>query len=389
MQTAFTTASSAQASLRGRQQVSTQGSSAREYGIGAQVDDAASYGFMRSAAAVAALGAATTLSVRRSARSRRTACAADAGDRPALRLFSPAKINLFLRIVRKRPDGYHDLASLFHAVAFGDTLDLELLPEDAKQDEFTCNMPGVPVDDSNLVIRAFKLFRDRSGVQRFFKANLVKTIPAQAGMGGGSSNAATAFFGANALCGNPATNDDLIKWTEDPVIGSDATFFLSEGTAYCTGRGEIITPQAPLPGTDSKVVTLVKPRAGLSTPKVFKAFDISGVDKTDPEDLLTTFKEKGVAHSSWINDLEKPAFEVDPKLGELKDFLKSADWGFESVMMSGSGSTIFCIGAPAGGKEALMAAAKEKGFDLEGVWQTRLLRRNGAEDKWYDMPAEA
>lgn len=306
-----------------------------------------------------------------------------------MKLFSPAKINLFLRIVRKRPDGYHDLASLFHAVAFGDTLDLELLPEDATSDEFTCNMPGVPVDDSNLVIRAFKLFRERSGVQRYFKANLVKTIPAQAGMGGGSSNAAAAFFGANKLCGSPASTEDLIKWTEDPVIGSDATFFLSEGTAYCTGRGEIITPQAPLAGASGKVVTLVKPRAGLSTPKVFKAFDISGVDKTDPEDLLATFKSKGVDHDCWVNDLEKPAFEVDPKLGELKEFLKGDEFGFEAVMMSGSGSTIFCIGAPAGGRDALMEAAKARGFDLEGVWQTQLLRRNGAEDQWYEFPVGA
>lgn len=116
-------------------------------------------------------------------------------------LFSPAKVNLFLRIVGRRPDGYHDLASLFHTVSFGDTLDMEVLPETATHDTLECNLPGVPVDDSNLVIRALNLFRKKAGLNTFFSVRLQKNTPAQAGMGGGSSNAATAFFGANKLCG--------------------------------------------------------------------------------------------------------------------------------------------------------------------------------------------
>mmetsp|Transcript_26616 Transcript_26616/g.58452 ORF Transcript_26616/g.58452 Transcript_26616/m.58452 type:complete len:408 (+) Transcript_26616:57-1280(+) len=301
-----------------------------------------------------------------------------------LELFSPAKINLFLRIVRRRPDGYHDLASLFQAVAFGDTLELELLPESAESDLLECNLPGVPVDESNLVIRAFNLFRKMSGVQRFFRAQLRKRIPAQAGMGGGSSNAAAAFFGANELCGRPGSPEDLIRWTEDPVIGSDATFFLSEGTAYCTGRGEIITPVAPLPVPKDLAVVLVKPRTGLSTPKVFKALDISAVSPLDPEDLLQKFQTEGVAHKDFVNDLEPPAFEVCPELGELKDFLSDPKWGFQAVMMSGSGTTIFGIGAPTGGLTGLEAAVRES-FDIEGVWQTTLMRRPSPQE-WYTAP---
>lgn len=321
-----------------------------------------------------------------SVRGRRTLKATASSDitGASVHLFSPAKINLFLRILRRRPDNYHDLASLFHTVAFGDTMDLTVLPTTAERDELECNLEGVPVDESNLVIRALKLFRERSGVQRFFHVRLEKAIPAQAGMGGGSSNAATAFFGANALCGSPASAADLLQWGDDPVIGSDATFFLSEGTAYCTGRGEIVTPVAPLPVAPGMSVYLVKPRYGLSTPKVFKALDLSALSPVDPEELLSTFQEKGVEHSSWVNDLEAPAFEVCPELGELKKFLADDKWGFTAVLMSGSGTTIYCIGEPQGGSADFESAVRER-FDIEGIWQTQLMHRASA-DEWYAAP---
>ena len=126
-------------------------------------------------------------------------------------LFSPCKINLFLRIIRKREDGFHDLASLFQAVGFGDTLELKPIEDngDATKDEFTCNMPGVPVDSSNLVLRALELMREKTGVKKYFKTNLIKECPAQAGLGGGSANAATAMWGANELMGNPASLEEV------------------------------------------------------------------------------------------------------------------------------------------------------------------------------------
>lgn len=138
-----------------------------------------------------------------------------------LTLFSPCKINLFLRIIRKRQDGYHDLASLFQAIGFGDTLELTPLGRPAaaaaaaatavEQDEFECNMPGVPVDPSNLVLRALTLMREKTDTHQhlFFKANLIKSVPAQAGLGGGSANAATAMYGANELMGRPATLEQV------------------------------------------------------------------------------------------------------------------------------------------------------------------------------------
>jgi len=124
-------------------------------------------------------------------------------------LFSPCKINLFLRIIRKRPDGFHDLASLFQAVGFGDTLELTLLDDESTQDEFTCNMEGVPTDSTNLVLRALELMREKTGVRKYFQANLIKQVPAQAGLGGGSANAATAMWGANELMEKPASLEEV------------------------------------------------------------------------------------------------------------------------------------------------------------------------------------
>jgi 4-diphosphocytidyl-2-C-methyl-D-erythritol kinase len=129
-------------------------------------------------------------------------------------LFSPCKINLFLRILRKRPDGYHDLASLFQAIGFGDTLELTTLDENASKDEFTCNMEGVPTDSSNLVLRGLELMREKTGVKKYFKANLVKQVPAQAGLGGGSANAATAMWGANELMQKPASLEEVSRYVE-------------------------------------------------------------------------------------------------------------------------------------------------------------------------------
>lgn len=130
-----------------------------------------------------------------------------------LSLFSPCKINLFLRIIRKREDGFHDLASLFQTIGFGDMLHLSLLDEEGEnndQDIFECNMEGVPTDKSNLVIRALDLVRTKTGNEdKFFKANLVKQVPAQAGLGGGSGNAAAAMWGANQLLGNPASLEEV------------------------------------------------------------------------------------------------------------------------------------------------------------------------------------
>ena len=303
-----------------------------------------------------------------------------------LSLFSPCKINLFLRIIRKRPDGFHDLASLFQAVGFGDTLELTRLSDpDATQDTFSCNMPGVPVDSSNLVIRALQLMREKTSIPVYFHANLIKQVPAQAGLGGGSANAATALWGANQLMGNPASVDDLIQWSG--ALGSDITFFLSRGTAYCTGRGEIMTPIDP-PLKSGTKVCLVKPTSiGLSTPAVFKALDYDELSSMDPEQTLSAFTRDQpdmheVSDEYFINDLEPPAFRVVPALLDIKNAL--LDHGFDHVMMSGSGSTIFCLGEPRDADKFQKEFIDDNRHDVNVFRSEFISRREG---EWYETLA--
>lgn len=237
-------------------------------------------------------------------------------------------------------------------------------------------MEGVPTDKSNLVIRALDLVRSKTGNEdKFFKSNLVKKVPAQAGLGGGSGNAAAAMWGANELLGRPASLEELVDWSGD--LGSDITFFLSEGTAYCTGRGEIMTPVAPL--EDGTKVCIVKPDIGLSTPAVFKALKYDELSDINPEELLSRFMERGAVDAgvdAYVNDLEQPAFDCLPELGALKEELKIVE-GFDHVMMSGSGTSIFCIGEPKdsdgfvkefGQREGLNVFFSEFMSRKEGVW---------------------
>lgn len=118
-------------------------------------------------------------------------------------LRSPCKLNLFLRILGRRTTGFHDLASLFQAISFSDYMHFSRLPKDATCDEMTCSDATLAVDNSNLVIKALNLMRQKTGVQQFFKVFLDKKVPMQAGLGGGSGNAATAMHAFNTLCGLP------------------------------------------------------------------------------------------------------------------------------------------------------------------------------------------
>jgi 4-diphosphocytidyl-2-C-methyl-D-erythritol kinase len=246
-----------------------------------------------------------------------------------LSLASPAKLNLFLKVLRRRPDGFHDLASLFQAISLHDLLHVGL----ADQDALTCDVAGVPTDRTNLIVKAAELFRQKTGLQAYVNVHLEKRIPMEAGLGGGSSNAATTLWALNELTGRPAPLQQLQTWAGD--IGSDVAFFLSEGTAYCTGRGECLMPLPPLAARE---LTLVKPPEGLSTPSVFKALNVSQLPENDPQSSLESWAR---GQPICFNDLEYPAFRLMPALQTLKQTLRQS---FETVLMSGSGTSFFCLG---------------------------------------------
>ncbi|MBT7461660.1 MAG: 4-(cytidine 5'-diphospho)-2-C-methyl-D-erythritol kinase, partial [Waddliaceae bacterium] len=158
-----------------------------------------------------------------------------------LKLSSPAKVNLFLKVVRRRDDGFHDIVSLFQTISLEDRLTFSF----SEKDKVSCSDPSIPTDGRNLVNKARDLFRKKTGTDATFDIAIEKNIPAEAGLGGGSSNAATTLWALNTLAGNPATHDELREWASE--LGSDVAFFLSHGTALCTGRGEKIKELPPLP----------------------------------------------------------------------------------------------------------------------------------------------
>ncbi|KAA6429149.1 MAG: 4-diphosphocytidyl-2-C-methyl-D-erythritol kinase [Trebouxia sp. A1-2] len=275
-------------------------------------------------------------------RARGTAATRSQSSQEPLTLFSPSKVNLFLRIIRRRPDGFHDLASLFHVIDLGDTMTFSTIPGQA--DSLTCDMEGVPTDASNLVIKALNLFRRHTGIDHFFQVHLEKIVPHGAGLGGGSANAATTLWAANELAGRPATNQQLLEWSGE--IGSDVSIFFSNGAAYCTGRGEVVEDVEPPLPLDTPLL-LVKPVVGLATPEIFKLLDLSKCSKADPKELLQQMKHAGrLTQDMCVNDLERPAFARLPELQELKAKLQNdCDNRFSAVFMTGSGSTMVGVGS--------------------------------------------
>lgn len=231
---------------------------------------------------------------------------------------SPAKLNLNFQVLYKREDGYHEIASLYQAIDLFDRLFFSL----SARDELTCSGIQIPTDHSNLIVQALTLFRTVCTVPPL-KIHIEKKIPTQAGLGGGSSNAATTLFAINELLNQPLSKKQLIELASQ--IGSDVSFFFSSGTALCTGRGEIFEDQvlsAPLKGY------LAKPHFGLCTKTVYQSVKI-----TQPH-------QRG----EFFNDLEAAAFTVEPQLAKIKRTLLSM---FKQVVMTGSGSAFFCLeGAP-------------------------------------------
>jgi 4-diphosphocytidyl-2-C-methyl-D-erythritol kinase len=242
---------------------------------------------------------------------------------------SPAKINLFLEIKYKREDGYHEMESLMLKVGLYDQL--SVIEKSDGESELRCEMAGVPLDESNLIFKALRLYEKKTGWVRPWRMVLDKKIPSGAGLAGGSGNAAAMLWILNALCPRPVTFRDLENMAGE--IGSDIPFFLyQENAARVSGRGERVQAETY---TERPWVVLVKPGFGVPTAWAYqqwKAFDDKGgssVEQSTPWGVLR-------------NDLEGPVFQKYIMLPVLKDFLQKLE-GVDGVMMSGSGSTIFAL----------------------------------------------
>ena len=244
---------------------------------------------------------------------------------------SPAKINLWLRVLGKRNDGFHEVQTRLCRLALGDTVEVEHRGKGTQVD-LTCSDPAVPLDESNLAMKALRAFENRTGKQSSWRLHLEKKIPAGAGLGGGSSNAATVLRACNELTGKSLSQTQLIELGAQ--IGSDVPcFLLDTPAADGAGRGEQVTPaefpwQLPL--------VLIKPPFPIPTPWAYKRWAGS---KEIPGIL---YAPQLCEWGAMVNDLERPVFEKFILLPTLKMWLLEQG-EVRAALMSGSGSTMFAI----------------------------------------------
>jgi 4-diphosphocytidyl-2-C-methyl-D-erythritol kinase len=249
-----------------------------------------------------------------------------------------AKINLSLRVLGRRADGYHELRTVFQTISLRDELTFEATGVGGV--ELLCSAPDIPTDESNLVLRAAEALRERFGVRRGARVRLEKRIPAGGGLGGGSSDAASALVGLTRLWGVETDSKELTEI--GARLGADVPFFLTGGTALGTGTGAEITPLKDLP---RKALVVATPGVRVSTAEAFGALGVTALTKAGSAVMLPISRAEAEFHDSLCevmsNDFEPSVFRLFPDIGRARDALKGA--GAECAMLSGSGSSVFGV----------------------------------------------
>lgn len=251
---------------------------------------------------------------------------------------APAKVNLRLRVLAREVSGYHQLETLFCALELADTLEIERAGRGIDLEVEGARL-GPPED--NLVFRAARAFYDTTGIEPGVRIVLRKRIPSGAGMGGGSSDAASTLLALDALYDAPVGRAELLRI--GAALGSDVPFFLcGSPLAFAWGRGERLLTLPPLP---RRPVLVAAPDFSISTPDAFRALD-SYVEENDAG--LESYALEGAALVSWreiaalgVNDFEPPTFARFPQLRRVRDALLAA--GADLALLSGSGAALFAV----------------------------------------------
>jgi 4-diphosphocytidyl-2-C-methyl-D-erythritol kinase len=257
------------------------------------------------------------------------------GGAAALSLRAPAKVNLFLEVVGKRADGFHAVNTLMLAVSLVDSLDFALDGDD--EIELTCSDPALDAGPENLVMRAAELLRRHTGCRAGARIRLTKRIPMQAGLGGGSSDAATTLVGLNRLWGLGLRVEELAVLAA--TLGSDVAFFLHPPVAWCTGRGEEVSPR---PIGRSLHFVLVCPAFGLATAEVYRGVEVPAAPRNGAA-IQAALADGDVAELGRLlhNRLQEPATRLRPDLTAL--LARLAATRPAGCLLSGSGSAIFAL----------------------------------------------
>jgi len=245
---------------------------------------------------------------------------------------SPAKVNLYLRVIRRREDGYHDILSLMQRISLCDEL------------TFSPNRSGIvvhcpdttlPEDEGNIVYRAAAAFFSRIGRSSGVEITVRKRIPIAAGLGGGSSNAATTLMTLNEMYGLPLTRHELMKI--GTVLGADVPFFILGKTAWASGIGDRFSESSILP---TFWFVLINPGFEISTKLVYQRLNL-GLTKQGINYSIPRFSTQEDLIGGLTNDLETVTVKLHPILDEIKTLLLAS--GARGALMSGSGPTVFGI----------------------------------------------
>ncbi|MFC4991076.1 4-(cytidine 5'-diphospho)-2-C-methyl-D-erythritol kinase [Rubritalea tangerina] len=254
-----------------------------------------------------------------------------------------AKVNLSLKVLGKRADGFHAIETRMAPISLADRLILT----PAESYSLVCDKVGVPVDESNLVTRAVRIFQRETGAACAYRVELEKHVPHGAGLGGGSGDAAAVLRAMNHLEATGVEVAQLAEWAAE--IGSDVPFFVYDSVCDCTGRGEIVEAVEWPHQLDA---LLLKPDFGVDTPGAYKAWlgseAICGI----------RYEAQELEWGRMVNDLERPVFAKHRFLAEVKMWLLGQP-EVAAAMMSGSGSTMIAILKDANAAEALAGRAKQ------------------------------
>jgi 4-diphosphocytidyl-2-C-methyl-D-erythritol kinase len=247
-----------------------------------------------------------------------------------MQVLAPAKINLSLKILGKLGDGFHEIETLIAPITLCDDIKIEK-SDSGEGIEFHCDDPSVPAGEDNLIVRAAMSFFAAAKLKSAISIELKKKIPHGAGLGGGSSDAASTLLALNELFDTKLPREALAKIAEP--IGSDVPFFIFQSPALCEGRGELVTP---VKLKKKLSILLLKPAFGVSTAWAYSRWQHSR------EILGVRYQAQEFAGQTFVNDLERPVFEKFVFLARMKVWLsEQAEVG--AALMSGSGSTVLAV----------------------------------------------
>ncbi|HEV7474367.1 MAG TPA: 4-(cytidine 5'-diphospho)-2-C-methyl-D-erythritol kinase [Pyrinomonadaceae bacterium] len=277
-----------------------------------------------------------------------------------------AKINWNLRVLGRRPDGYHEVSTKLQTVSLHDDLHFELSEDGTIS--LSCDQPEIPKDDRNLIVSAARALKERYGVSQGVRVRLEKKIPTQAGLGGASSNAAVSLLALAQLWNLETSAPAMLEIAAG--LGADVPFFLLGGCAVANGTGAAVSPLPDELEYTQQHLIVIKPNANISTREAYASLRSPALTTSQAEPILSSSRSEAKLSNSapWPlrdslrNDFESAIFDIEPEIRRAKEALLQA--GALGALLAGSGSSVFGIFA---GREDQQRAASE--IKLEAGWR--------------------